>query len=168
MARWSPLVFAVLVVAGCHEPRWDTGHLMRDRYDWEMPVAQEHQVSRGILVGPDYKRGDELVQIDKIDVLVRGAEPGSPLGRRLVGYVEYIRLEGETAGHVVRFVYDADFHRIGAILPTGRTLRYTDDGGYREVGHFGYSDTRQYHYAIKNILNVDGDIDTSPWDGSAE
>ncbi len=168
MARWSPLLFSILVLAGCYEPRYDTDHMLQERYRWENPVAEEWEESSGILRGPDYDRGDELLQIDKIDVLSRGTEEGAAMTRTRVGYVEYLRLEGEDQGHVVRFVLDASFRRQGAILPTGRTLRFTDDGGYRDVGDFGYSDTRQYHYAIKNILNVDGDIDASPWDGSGE
>ncbi|MBI4614520.1 MAG: hypothetical protein HY720_12990 [Planctomycetes bacterium] len=155
----AALAAAVLALAaGCYEPR----------YDWDSPAREEWQESSGILRDPYWQEGDELLAIEKIEILVPSGTPGQAPARQFAGLVKFVRMRGENEGHVVRLVEDRRFRLTGVILPDGKTLRFTDDGGSREVGFFGYSNRAQYHFAIKNILNIDAEIDTRPFDGTFE
>ena len=70
--------------------------------------------------------------------LVRDVDGGADARREFIGLVKYVQLRGESTGHVFRLVFDANFVLAGTIFPDGRTLRYTEEGGYREVGYFGF------------------------------
>jgi hypothetical protein len=121
---------------------------------------------RDLLVDPYWQEGDDLLRIERVDRIVRSGDGGGTAAHlEFIGIVQYVRLRGESTGHVVRLVFDADFLLAGTIFPDGRTLRYTEGGGTREVGYFGFDDSRQYHSALRNILNEELELTTSEWRG---
>ena len=147
----------LLLVGGCFGPE--------PQYGWNSPVGPAWLEDRDLLVDPYWEEGDDLQKIERVDRIVRSEAGGADARREFAGVVKYVRLRGESAGHVARLVFDADFVLAGIVFPDGRTLRYTEGGGYREVGYFGFSEPRQYNYALQNILNEDHDLITSEWGG---